>query len=86
MIDFKMISMVSKGLPCRQMTNGAPCGSLQQLITSPSNSHDVGPTYHLHKFHLIFSIYLSKYWYVKFEDIKAHLYILNTFKTIKLMK
>ncbi len=37
MIDFKIISMVSKGLPWRQMTNSAPCGSLQKLIMSPSN-------------------------------------------------
>ncbi len=29
--------MVSKGLPWCQMTNSAPCGSLQKLITSPSN-------------------------------------------------
>ncbi len=29
--------MVSKGLPWRHMTDSAPCGSLQKLITSPSN-------------------------------------------------
>ncbi len=44
MIDFKIISMVSKGLPWRQMINSAPCGSLQKLITSPSNYSQVHPS------------------------------------------
>ncbi len=39
-IDLKIISMVSKGLPWRQMTDSAPCRSLQKLNTSPSNNSD----------------------------------------------
>ncbi len=32
--------MVSKGLPLRQMTDSAPCESLQKLNMSPSNWSD----------------------------------------------